>query len=155
MKRNLITLVLIVLVTSANAQRKSIGGHVGISTGTDVVVGIHAQWAFYDNFIAAGNITSHTNSVQPAMFQYRLGYSFNIGEKYNSTCEDGSTVNKIQIYIGRSYNLTTVDTNKGSSNTLVGGVMLRKLVAEQMVMYADINVNNRYSYITTGLAFVF
>lgn len=149
MKRNLITLVLIVLVTTANAQF-STGVHVGASA-KGAVIGFHLQYAI-KHIILGANMTSHTDNENPAMFQARLGYSFGIGPWKD---EYGTRYVRLQPYTGYSYNLTTVDRKDGATNSIVGGVMIRCYISDRTVWYVDVNMNNDHSYVTTGLAFVF
>src|SRR5437762_8959456 len=124
--KQLFTLLVIVLVTAAAKSQVSVGMHAG-SSNKNVVVGLHTQYQFKNNFTVGFNMTAHADKVNPAFIQSRFGYSI------------GSARFSVEPYTGYSYGIQNFE-QKNYGGHLTGGVQFRYELSEIAILYADLNV---------------
>jgi hypothetical protein len=139
--KQLFTLSLIVLVASAANAQFSVGMHAG-GSNKNIVVGLHTQYEFQNNFTVGFNMTAHADKVNPAFIQSRFGYTVGNSDKGFS----------VQPYMGYSYGIQNFE-QKNYGGHLTGGVQFRYQVTEIALVYVDFNVPApHYTMFSIGIA---
>lgn len=126
--KQLLTLMLIVLLSCDAYSQFSAGMHIG-SSNKYIVAGLNSQYQFNNRFAMGFNITSHLDDSNPAFFQGRFGYTL-------GNFRGGFSV---LPYTGFSYAIQNIE-QKNYGGHLTGGVELRYQLTNAALLYTDVNI---------------
>jgi hypothetical protein len=140
--KQLFTLLLIVLVSAAAKSQISIGMHAG-GSNKNLVVGLHTQYQFRNDFTVGFNMTAHADKINPAFLQSRFGYTLGSSEKGEVS---------VQPYMGYSYGIQNFE-QKNYGGRFTAGVQFRLHISEIALLYADLNIPApHYTMFSVGIA---